>query len=212
MSDHPDDTRVRTDAETDAGIMASFEGAELFPHLVRLIARGKPVSVEELAAAAGWPARDVERLARSQPGTDWDEEGHLVGFGLTLRPTAHRFTVQGRTLYTWCAADTLIFTMILGQRTTAESTCPATGAAVRIELSPDSVISASPGSAVISQRLGTDLMSDLRAQVCDHGLFFASPAAASGWAAEHPDGEVLGVSDAFDRYRTVYEELNWRGE
>lgn len=34
----------------------------------------------------------------TDPGTDWDENGDVVGFGLTQRPTAHRFIVSGRTL------------------------------------------------------------------------------------------------------------------
>lgn len=196
---------------SDAELIASFEGFELFPHVVRLLARGEPVDVEELAELAGWPVGDVEAVGRSQAGTEWDHDGRLVGFGLTLRPTAHRFTVSGRTLYTWCAADTLMFTMILGEQAVAESTCPVTGEPVRIGLSPESLLSVSPPGAVITERHGVDPVADLRGEVCDHGLFFAFPAAASGWAAEHPDGDVLAVAEAFDRARSACEALGWLG-
>jgi hypothetical protein len=38
--------------------------------------------------------------------TEYDAHGRVVfGSGLTLRPNPHRFEVDGRTLYTWCALD-----------------------------------------------------------------------------------------------------------
>ncbi len=194
---------------SDAELLASYEGFELFPLAVRLLARGEPADLDELAEVAGWPVGDIEALARSQAGAEWDHDGRLVGFGLTLRPTAHRFTVGGRTLYTWCAADTLLFTMILGEPAVAESSCPVTGETIRVELSPQSLVSLSPPTAVITQRLGAEPVRDLRAEVCDHGLFFASPASAGAWAATHPDGEVLTVADAFDRSRATCEALGW---
>ena len=194
---------------SDAELLASYEGFELFPLVVRLLAGGEPVDLDALAELAGWPVGDIEALARSQAGAEWDGDGRLVGFGLILRPTAHRFTVGGRTLYTWCPADTLMFTMILAEQAVAESTCPVTGEAIRVELSRQSLVSLSPPTAVITQRLGFEPVGDLRTEVCDHGLFFASPAAASGWAAEHPDGEVLSVAEAFDRSRATCEALGW---
>jgi alkylmercury lyase len=57
----------------------------------------QPVTLDRLAAASSWPVRDVESALRRHPGMDWDELGRLVGFGLTLRPTPHRFTFDGRT-------------------------------------------------------------------------------------------------------------------
>lgn len=194
---------------SDAAFLASLEGYELIPHLVRALAQGRPVEAQEVAESANLPVDGVERLLRSQPGTEWDEAGRLVGFGLTSHPTAHRFDVDAETLYTWCATDTLLFTVILEKPSVIESTCPATGQAIRIELEPHGVVSATPEGAVVSQRHHGELLSDVRFQVCDHGHFFASPAAATTWAAEHPEGDVLSVAAAFDHCREACEELGW---
>src|SRR6185437_16147936 len=175
---------------SDATFISSVEGSEAFPHLVRLLVKGAPVGIDELAAIAGRPEDEVDRLLRSQPGTDWDEQGRLVGFGLTLRPTRHRYIVGGHTLYTWCATDALLFTQIIGEPAVAESTCPASDLPVRLELRQDAVVSVEPAEAVVTQRHRGEVVADLRAEVCDHGHFFASQAAASDWAAEHPDGQV----------------------
>lgn len=194
---------------SDVEAITSFEGYEHFPDLVRLIAHGEPLEIADLAAAVGLPAHDVEAILRVQPGTDWDEEGRLVGFGLTLRPTPHRFNVSGRTLYTWCAADAFLFTFILGEPAVAESTCPVTGEEIQVALSPEEVTAVSPPGAVISERLGPGLGADLRAEVCDHGHFFSSEDAAASWAAGHHDGEVRGVTEAFERARATCQALGW---
>ena len=194
---------------SNAEFISSFEGSPAIPPLLRLIARGRPVDLAELAAKSGQPASDLERILRAQPGTEWDDEGRLVGFGLSLRPTAHRYLVGGHTLYTWCATDTLFFTVILGIDAVAESTCPATGQPIRLEVTPDAVASVSPVGAVVSQRHRGSLVANLRADVCDHGHFFASEAAANAWVEAHPGGEILSVTEAFDQCRSACEDLGW---
>jgi alkylmercury lyase len=193
----------------DAAFISSFDGFRAIPQLLRLLAQGGPVDLRGLADVGGQPDTGLERVLRAQPGTEWDSDGHLVGFGLTPRPTDYRFLVGGKTLYTWCASDTLFFTVILGEDTVAESTCPATGAPIRLEITPDGVRSVSPPDAVVSQRHREDLVGNLRFDVCNDGHFFASAAAASAWAAEHPDGQVLTIAEAFEECRASCEELGW---
>ncbi len=194
---------------SDAAFISSVEGFEVFPHLLRLIARGEPVEMSEIAEVAHGPAAEVERTLRAQPGTDWDDDGRLVGFGLTQRPTEHRYIAGGRTLYTWCATDTLLFTLVLGVPAVVESTCPATGQPIRVELDSNAVISIEPHDAVISQRHQGVEVANLRSEVCDEGRFYASRAATQRWSAEHPEGEVLSVLDVFDRCRQACAELGW---
>jgi hypothetical protein len=79
----------------------------LFHPLLRLLAEGEPVSVEDLAHAIGRPIGEVRQTLAALPDVEIDHRGRVVGYGLTLLPTPHRFEVDGRQLYTWCALDTL---------------------------------------------------------------------------------------------------------
>jgi alkylmercury lyase len=99
--------------------------------------------------------------------------------------------------------DTLFFPLILGERAIAESRCPTTGRAIRVELEPEQILSVSPEQAVIS-RIGAGPVSDVRAEVCDHGHFFASAEAAHDWADQHPDGLVGPVHEAFEQVRRTW--------
>src|SRR3954453_11053479 len=74
----------------------------------RLLAEGEPVSVTALANHLDRSAVVVERSLDGWPAVFRDDEQRVVGFhGLALGETAHRFRVDGRDLYAWCAWDTL---------------------------------------------------------------------------------------------------------
>ena len=81
--------------------------------LLRLLADGDPVTVQQLSVAAGRTIDEVRLGLAAMQDTEYDDQGRIVGQGLTLRPTPHRFTVDGEELYTWCALDTLIFPALL---------------------------------------------------------------------------------------------------
>jgi alkylmercury lyase len=189
--------------------ISELPGFEMVPHLVRLVAQGRPVPLTDLAASCGMPVAAVEAALTSQPGTDWYENGDVVGFGLTQRPTAHRFMVSGRILYTFCATDALFFPAILGEPAVVESRCPATDRTIRIELTPHAVVSVNPHDTVVSQLLDPQFIGDARGNVCDQGHFFASTDAANGWLNEHPGGRVLAVSEDFEQSRSACEARGW---
>jgi alkylmercury lyase len=109
---------------------------------------------------------EVRAALRQVGGVDWDEHGRVVGVGLTLRPTPHRFRLDGRTLYTWCALDALMFPALLGRPATVESPCRGTGEPVRVEVTPTAVGAANPPSAVVSFVAPRDLAS-VRSVVCE---------------------------------------------
>lgn len=183
-------------------------GFELIPHLFRLLAQGEPVTLERLAAASASSAEDVGAAVRSHSGVDWDDRGRIVGFGLTLRPTPHRFTFDGRTVFAFCASDTLIFPVVLGRAGVIESTCPSTKQSIHVDVTPKGVVRVEPESAVVSLVRPSEV-GDVRAEVCALGSFFASKEAAAAWLAAYPQGAVHGVREDFELHRGVMEKLGW---
>src|SRR5262249_58616167 len=81
---------------------ATGDRARLWSTALRLLASGEPVILERLAAAADVSVTD---LADSPAGQDieYDEQRRIIGWGLNLNPTPHRFTVNDHQLLTWCA-------------------------------------------------------------------------------------------------------------
>lgn len=162
----------------------------------RLLAAGQPVSIEQLADAAGRTQGDVRRALESIPDTEYDGDGRIVGQGLTLRDTPHRFTVDGHQLFTWCALDTLMFPALIGRAAHVSSPSPTSGAEVRVEVEPNRVVAVDPPDAVVSI-VTPGRTSSARAAFCNQVHFFTSTADARDWLEEHPDARMLSVAEAF---------------
>lgn len=172
-------------------------GAATFRGILGLLAEGRPVTTAEVAERVGRPLAEVAGLLADEPGTDWDEDGRLVGFGLTLRETPFRLVLGERTLYTWCAMDTLFFPVLLSAPATVFSRCAATGVPIRLTVRPEALEIVEPAEAVVSEVYPEGRLMGVRASICAEGHFFASPEAGRSWLEAHPRGELWPVAKAF---------------
>lgn len=170
--------------------------------LLPLLAEGQPVTPQRLAAVLGRPHREVLAALREWPNIEWDGHGNIVGAGLTLQPTPHRFAVDGRTLYTWCALDALMFPSLLGRTAHVESPCRGTGTPVRMSVTPAGVEQVEPPEAMVSV-VTPDAHPDIRRVFCNDVHFFAAPDAAAAWLVEHPAATLIPVADAYQLGRRL---------
>src|SRR5258706_13158666 len=176
-------------------------GRRLSLALYRELARGAPVSPSSLADRVEMRAETVVRQLRSWPGVYYDGEQRIVGFwGLAIAPMPHRLRADGRELYAWCAWDTLFLPALLGASVKVESSCRATGAAVRLTVSSHGVESAEPAGLSVSFLLpGAEAMNaDVITSFCHYVHFFSSRKAAQPWLDEHPETFLLSLEDAYE--------------
>jgi alkylmercury lyase len=178
----------------------------LIPASIRLLADGEPVSAAQIARAAGLPVTQVEASLRGIPDIEWTADGRVEGFGLTRRPTAHRFRLGEADLYTWCAMDTLIFAAFLDRPAQIESPDGATGETLRLETDGQRLIAADPPSIVASWFIDPSA-SGFRAAACQFGHFFASRESAAAWAAQYPQGGVLALDEAMEAARALVADM-----
>ena len=177
---------------------------EIIPPTLALLARGKPASPEEIAAISAKSPEEVRAALDRFPSAEWDEQGRVVGLGLTLQLTPHRLELEGRTLFAWCALDALLFPILLGRPASIESPCRGTGELVHIEVTSAGIEVVEPTAAVVSIVAARDL-TDFRRVSCNNAHFFSSPEAASRWLEKHPEATILSVEDAFRLGRLIAE-------
>lgn len=151
----------------------SWERMEYFLPLMRLVALGEPVSLEQLATVLRRPEAEIAEVLRQFEDLVIDSEGRVVGAGLSLQPTPYHFEVNGHRLFTWCALDTLIFPAWLRLPAQVASVCPVTGTAIHLHVSPESVEQFAPSSAVISLLIqeGLATCSNIRDAFCAYSQF-----------------------------------------
>ncbi|MFI5272012.1 MAG: organomercurial lyase [Ktedonobacterales bacterium] len=180
--------------------------ATLSLHLVRLLASGHPVRLQTLAASVGRTPEAVAAGLRQFSNIERDATGRIVaacGLSLPLAaPTAYRFIVGGKLLFTWCALDALMYPALLGASAVATSRCPVSGATIRVRVAPTRVQQIDPAQAVVTLVFpDTDAACcDVRGVFCNAVRFFASYAA--GEAARRDglvpgDTTLLPVADVF---------------
>jgi len=177
----------------------SWERMAYFLPLMRLLSRGDPVTREQLATVLGRSEAIVADALRQFEDVVYDEDGRIVGAGLSLLPTPYRFEVNGHVLYTWCALDTLIFPVWLERPAQVSSACPATGQPIHLRVSPERLEHFDPPSGVLSLLIADELATccNIREAFCAYSQFFAERQAASTWLSKYPDAHLLPIEEAF---------------
>jgi alkylmercury lyase len=196
-----DDGRTLLAAQGDSQTLR-----RLIPASIRLLAEGEPVTPGQIAEASGVSADQTEAVLSGIRDIEWTPDGRVEGFGLTRRPTQHRFRIGDAELYTWCAMDTLIFAAFLDGPVQITSPDGATGEPLRLETDGRRIVAADPPSIVVTwfvDQAGTGF----RAATCQFGHFFASSESAAVWAAKYPQGGVLPLDEALDAARALMADM-----
>ena len=174
--------------------------------LYQELAKGQPVEVAQLAQALGVSTSEAQGLLARDSIKAFiypDEQGRVVGFGgLAAAPMHHRFEVDGRTLWTWCAWDGLFIPEILGKEARVTSRDPENGELVRLVVSPDGIESAEPKDAVVSFLLPDahdfdTSAANVMAKFCHFVFFFRSRSSGERWIAKHPGTFLYSPDQAF---------------
>jgi alkylmercury lyase len=166
----------------------------------RQLAEGLPVPRSAIAHRLKLSGEDVDAFLKSSWDVYCDDANRIIGYsGLSLKKTAHRFTIDGKTLYTWCAWDSLFIPQILNRTARVESVCPVTNALISLTVGPERVTESKPSRVLMS--MVTPEVARVRENVianfCHSVHFFASADAATKWTAEHEGTFILDLEEAY---------------
>jgi alkylmercury lyase len=169
---------------------------------LQLLSNGSPVTPDEIASQLQASPEKVTSTLRKF-GAEFDKEGNILGLGLTSVTTPHVYKLNGRKLYTWCAADALAFPVILEQTAHIESSDPVTGDKVQIHVTPDRVEKIEPKSSVVSFIKNIDV-TNVRGTFCNNVNFFSSPETAAIWIAENPEMTFYPANDVYQAFKHIH--------
>ncbi|MCI0666689.1 MAG: alkylmercury lyase MerB [Methylococcaceae bacterium] len=167
--------------------------------IYRLLGKGSPVTRQMLAESLEMPIETIHKLLNRWWGIHFDDRNRIVGYwGLTLEPTRHRFEVDDKRLYAWCAWDTLFLPEILQTRARVESECATTRTKIRLTLSPERVEQFQPGNAAISFMTpeAARVQENVVTHFCHFVHFFESEDAGLAWTGRHSGSFLLTIDQA----------------
>lgn len=178
--------------------------------VLKPVALGRPVTAEKIAEETRHPLdtiQDAFRQLRSQ-GCEFDEAGNLVGMILTQKPSPHRFRVEGRDLYAWCALDTLFLPALLEQTAEVESVCPITRRNITLTVTPERIETCSPPEVALSIVTGDCCVPGPQGDFCGQIFFFVSEDAAAAWIGSRSGIATLSAAAAFTLAHAVYVDAD----
>jgi alkylmercury lyase len=167
--------------------------------LRELAESGQPLAPACLAASLQMSQEDLAAHLDGVPDTEFDADGQIVGWGITLVPTQYHFRLKTRPmtpLYTWCAFDTVLFPPLLDVEAQVQSVCAASGQPISFVASPAGVTELLPATAVVSLLLPAERCDCVRDIFCRQSLFFQSQSVADRWLASRPEAVLLSVEEA----------------
>ncbi len=88
---------------------------------------GQPVWLMHLATRLQMSQEKLAAHLARISDTEFDQQGNIIGWGITLLPTRHQFRLKKFPLFTWCAFDTVLFPPLLHVEAHVQSRCAATG-------------------------------------------------------------------------------------
>lgn len=192
----------------EAQLAPTAEHRLLLEPVLRLLATGAPVGVDELARASGLAAEKVAPALDAWPGIERDAAGRVVGFGLTLEPTEHVVEIDGARLYAWCALDTLIFPVLLDRTARVRSTSPAGGPPVELTVDAGGAHGVTPPDAVVSLVAPTGALGDdVRGRFCCFVHFFPSEQAAQRFTERVEGAFVVSLQEAAELGRLLAQRM-----
>ena len=168
--------------------------------LYRLLAKGEAVSPARLAETLNLSERGVRETLSQWPGVYYEDTGAVIGFwGLALLEMPHRFQVDGRTLYTWCAWDSLFIPEILGKTARVESTDPLTRETISLAVGPEGVKELEPVDTVVSFLAPDGVFdADIIQRFCHFVHFFGSRESGERWTSKHNGTFLFSVDEAYE--------------
>jgi alkylmercury lyase len=157
---------------------------------------GQPLAPVHLARRLQMSQENLAVHLARVPDTEFDTQGNIVGWGITIVPTRHQFRLKERPLFTWCAFDTVLFPPLLALEAHVQSECSASGQPITFVATPEGVADLLSTTCVLSLILPDARCDCVRGTFCEQSLFFQTEEAASPWMALHPEAVLLSVEEA----------------
>ena len=190
--------------------LLNLEEQKVSVQVHRLLAQGHPLTHQDVADNLEISLARIDSMLNSWWGIHYDDHNRIVAYwGLSLEPTQHRFEVDGRILYAWCAWDTLFLPEILHKSARVKSQCRLTDSTISLVLTPNSVQKVSPKDTCISFLTPetVKIKESVINHFCHYVNFFESTDAGLKWTKKHPGAFLLSVDNAYTLGRNINAAL-----
>jgi mercuric reductase len=134
------------------------------------------------------------------------EAGRIAGaYPFSLVATPHRIRIGDTSIYAMCAIDALAISAVWKVSTRTESECAVTGAPIRVEQQPGSVV-AEPSDLRLGVRWQAPRGS-ASTSMCREMVFLADPSVARRWQRDGAEASIYTLQEGVEFGRRFFDPL-----
>ena len=206
------------DSMNQVGVPPDFgpDNSRLLLRVWKALARGRPITiekVEKIVEDLGVPRVTAHQFLRRMSERDSDDS--IIGImGLSLDDRwGHKFLVNGKSLKTWSAWDSMFLPPLLEQTATIESRSPVTLDNLKLIVGPEGVVKAEPAGMAVTMVAFDPQDHDIGDlgviwnDFCHRVHFFANRSEAAKWANGEDDVVILTAEEAYDLGMLMFSGL-----
>jgi len=185
-------------------------GQQQAMQLYQLLAEGSSVSIDQIAKKINQSPQETEQLLATWTGVSINEQQLIDGFwGVSTKETSHQFSINQKTLYTWCAWDLLFMPVIYQQTISAKTQCPISGQMIELVISPDRIDTVTPETTMITfiKPALDKIKEDVTGSFCQYVFFVDSEETGRQWQQQHSDGFLLSMEQGFDLGKKIIQQV-----
>ncbi len=159
------------------------------------------VTLNTLSSLTNKSVAEIDTYLNEIPGVFRDNQRNIIGFwGLTAAPVSHHQLIfDNKTLYAWCAWDTLFLPELLNVEATVKSKCAQSEKHIELIISPQEILSTSAPDIQVSMLVPAEdeFNADILGSFCHHIFFFENSAAGEEWITDKENMELMSLEEAF---------------
>lgn len=178
---------------------------ELSLSLYRYLAKGLPVGVDDLVATTSLEEVRVKEILNDWPGIYYNDDHKITGYwGLAIIEMGHKIEFENKTLFGWCAWDTLFLPQLLGKDAVIRSSDQSTNEEVVIEVDGNGNL-ASDGTDIYVSLLEVDeesIKEEVISSFCHFIYFFKSRSSGETWVSQHNGTFLITLEEALELSQT----------
>lgn len=190
-------------------LASRWQGAGPLLPCFSLLARRGPLSINEIAEAAGGEIPLIKQTLQAAR-CRFDERGRLIDlFGMTLEPTLHRLEIEGKVVFSCCALWAHVIPKLVGRLAKVESVDPASRRVVRLSISPKGIAALDPPEAMATLAVADSGSVDdgVEAAFCRHVRHFACRDSAERFAQAFPARRVVTVEALHEAAQLLHQSI-----
>ncbi len=185
----------------DSFTKLSEEEQELSLAIYHGLEKGNPLKIEDLVSATTLDKFTVKAIIKKWPAIFYDSNQHIIGYwGLAIQEMGHKIELNDKTLYGWCAWDTLFIPQLIEKDAVIRSTDHLTKEEVVIEIDRNGNLLAGDDDIYISMLTVDEksIQEDVVTTFCHFVHFFKSKSSGVDWISKHDGTFLITLNEAIE--------------